>query len=145
MSPVPQFKDDDDDMEEDLAYRNGKRNKEKSRQSCSNGDKFQSPIASNFNVSFTRTPVPSSLEQIDPVDEINVPDLLHALGENNEEKECNLSESDEDIIGDVTIQTNLSLISELNLRDCGVPLPIFTEVRFHRWRNVCVNELMEKL
>lgn len=127
MSPVPQFKDDDDEMDEDIAGRNERRT-EKLRQAYAGDAKSQPTVASNFNVSFTRANVHSSLEQMNPV-EINIPDLLQAFCENNEEEKKSDVSENEDVIGDVTIQTNVSVISELDLPACGAPLPIFTEVR----------------
>lgn len=133
LSPVPQFKTEDNE-EEDTSSRNEKKITEKPKQSYTQEIKSQTIVANSFNVLFTRTGVLNSLEQPDMVNEIDASGLYQTLDNMEEKKEGDSVDTESfkgvnyDIMGDVNIMTNLSLISELDLTACGTPLRIFTDV-----------------
>lgn len=130
MSPVPQFK-----LDEDYVFETKTSHQDKSttpsEKPSRNSSTSDLRVSSSLNVSFTRINVESS--------EIEVPELCESLNGNDEnDRKSDKSNSNDmsasfrsvgyDIMGDVTIQTNLSLMSQLDLSSCGTPLSIFTEV-----------------
>ncbi len=131
MSPVPSYKQDDDvdvDVEESYCKKINSKAKD------SPESKYQSSITSSFNVTFTRVTHQSSLDQNSDENQ----DLCEGSSNDDEVKNGSAEDLNEaykdinyDIIGDVTIHTNLSLISQFDLSACGIPLQIFTEVGGH--------------
>lgn len=130
---MPSYKIDD---EEEPAVFNYEKNNGQPKHSCAAVPKCQNLVTSSFNVSFTRanitSPVRENVDYEKDEDVLNDPKLqdeeederIESLNDFN----GTLKNLDYDITGDVSIQTNLSLISQLDLSACGTPLPIFTEV-----------------
>lgn len=136
---MPSYKIDD---EEEPAVFNYEKNNGQPKHSCAAVPKCQNLVTSSFNVSFTRanitSPVKENVDYEKDEDVLNDPKLqdeeederIESLNDFN----GTLKNLDYDITGDVSIQTNLSLISQLDLSACGTPLPIFTEVNsVFRW------------
>lgn len=131
---MPSYKIDDND-EEPTVFNYEKNNDEKKHSSAA-VPKCQNLVTSSFNVSFTRANITSPVKENLDIDK---EELVPNDPDQQDEDEAGKIESlndfngtlknlDYDITGDVSIQTNLSLISQLDLSACGTPLPIFTEV-----------------
>lgn len=138
LSPVPQFSSDDDDTEKQyITHCKEQKSHTKPRQSYTPDIKSPSMVTSNINVSFTRIGISNMLEQPDIISDLNSADDLYSTINDSEKKNDSNDDSEGlkdvnyDIIGDVNIMTNLTLISQLNLAACGTPLRIFTEVSFY--------------
>lgn len=136
MSPMPLYKYDDDDGE-DIVHKNIDNSKEKiivdkPKYVYTTEQKTQNSVTSSY-VSFTRINMQNTINQ-NTDRQISISDLYGTLNDSEENVESNEEINETfrnisyDIIGDVTIQTNLSLISQLDMSTCGAPLPIFTEV-----------------
>lgn len=133
LSPVPQFSSDDDTEEQYIPHCKEQKSHRKPRQSYTPDIKSPSMVTSNINVSFTRIGISNILEQPDIVSDLDSADDLYSTINDSEKKNDSNEDSEGlkdvnyDIIGDVNIMTNLTLISQLNLAACGTPLRIFTE------------------
>lgn len=146
MSPVPQYNLEDE--ENNVPEMNDNRAKK-----CTSEEKLvknyitdssQNICSSNFNVSFTRVNIESSLtvERSSIDDDLGLSEPCESLNGNDQgDRKCDKFGTNDinapfknvgyDIMGDVTIQTNLSLMSQMDLSACGTPLPIFTEVSIY--------------
>lgn len=147
MSPMPHYDLEDEENEREITNHVEKSIiEEKPPKHCISDVKSQHLVASNFNVSFTRVNIQSSLmnDRSSVGDELENSEPCESLNENEDgDKKFDKSSTGDinaafknvgyDIMGDVTIQTNLSLMSQLDLSACGTPLPIFTEVSDNFW------------
>lgn len=136
MSPVPQYDLDDEEKEPEVINHVEKPLNVETLPKHSIPES-QNHVPSSLNVSFTRINAPSTLTvDQSSVDELEIGEPCESLNGNDDgdKRDDKSSTSDlnarnvgYDIIGDVTIQTNLSLMSQLDLAVCGTPLSIFTE------------------
>lgn len=142
MSPMPQYNLEDEENNEPEIIDNRSKKSITEEKPLRNyvTESCQNITSSNFNVSFTRVNIESSLtvdrSSVDddlgisePCESLNGNDYGDRKGDKSSSNDINapFKNVGYDIMGDVTIQTNLSLMSQMDLSACGTPLSIFTE------------------